>query len=68
MIRVNINAATIMTQMVLPLMEKKKKGAIVNLASVSGRDFVKKKSLNPLRLSVLRETDTQLSNLQNFNS
>ena len=36
MIQVNINAATMMTQMVLPLMEKKKKGAIINLASVSG--------------------------------
>ena len=36
MIKVNINAATMMTQMVLPSMVTKKKGAIINLASVSG--------------------------------
>lgn len=36
MIQVNIGAATLMTHIVLPKLEAKKKGAIINLASVSG--------------------------------
>lgn len=36
MVDVNIKATTKMTQLILPKLEAKKKGAIVNLASVSG--------------------------------
>ena len=37
MINVNISAATLMTHLVLPKMELRRKGAVINLASVSGQ-------------------------------
>ena len=36
MIDVNIKAATIMTKLILPILESKQKGAVINLASISG--------------------------------
>ena len=36
MINVNIASMTIMTKMILPRMELKKKGAIINIASIAG--------------------------------
>jgi short-subunit dehydrogenase len=44
-INVNVGAATIVTRMVLPIMEKKRKGAIINLASSA--------ALLPLPLNVV---------------